>query len=423
MKPTTHTAFRPHRRNVARAFLPKRLVFVLLGIAAYLTTLYAQRHPDWTEQAYSHVAYPVLSSIAGFLPSLVRFSVAEWVALLFVLFCLWYVVHVVRAIVKGGRAAAMRPDTAGPSCEAAGEAPHAAGEPCGAEVGAGRAASTRPYGRGVMLYRGVVGALAIACVSYAAFTALCGLNYYRLPFSSHLGYDVEQSSVEELEGLCASLADGLGQARAEIGEGVDLATSAGADFDRYAQSAVAATARLAEQYPVLDRPFYSEPKPVLASGLMSDAGIAGMFFPFTMESNINDDIPLFTLPSTMAHELAHQCGFMREDEANFIAYLTCKQSDDPLMRYSGLYLAFSHSLSALWRVDPQAASALRASLPEAVQRDIEGNARFWAQHEGAVSDASQAMNDAYLKANNQADGVSSYGRMVDLLLAEQRAAA
>lgn len=317
----------------------------------------------------------------------------------------------------------MRPDTAGPSCEAAGEAPHAAGEPCGAEVGAGRAASTRPYGRGVMLYRGVVGALAIACVSYAAFTALCGLNYYRLPFSSHLGYDVEQSSVEELEGLCASLADGLGQARAEIGEGVDLATSAGADFDRYAQSAVAATARLAEQYPVLDRPFYSEPKPVLASGLMSDAGIAGMFFPFTMESNINDDIPLFTLPSTMAHELAHQCGFMREDEANFIAYLTCKQSDDPLMRYSGLYLAFSHSLSALWRVDPQAASALRASLPEAVQRDIEGNARFWAQHEGAVSDASQAMNDAYLKANNQADGVSSYGRMVDLLLAEQRAAA
>ena len=119
---------------------------------------------------------PCSSSIAGFLPSLVRFSVAEWVALLFVLFCLWYVVHVVRAIVKGGRAAAMRPDTAGPSCEAAGEAPHAAGEPCGAEVGAGRAASTRPYGRGVMLYRGVVGALAIACVSYAAFTALCGLN-------------------------------------------------------------------------------------------------------------------------------------------------------------------------------------------------------------------------------------------------------
>ena len=406
-----------------RAFLPKRLVFVLLGIVAFLTTLYAQRHPDWTEQAYSHVAYPVLSSIAGFLPSLVRFSVAEWVVLLFVLFCLWYVVHVVRAIVKGGRAAAIRPDTAGPSCEAAGEAPHAAGEPCGAEVGAGRAAApARPYGRGVMLYRGVAGALAIACVAYAAFTALCGLNYYRLPFSSHLGYDVEQSSVEELEGLCASLADGLGQARAEIGEGVDLATGAGADFDRYAQSAVAATARLAEQYPVLDRPFYSEPKPVLASGLMSDAGIAGMFFPFTMESNINVDNPFFTVPWTMAHELAHQCGFMREDEANFIAYLACVRTDDALMRYSGLLLAYDHSIAALSKTDPERAAEVRAGLPAAVQRDLAERTQFWDEYEGAILEASQSMNDAYLKANSQTDGLRSYGRMVDLLLAEQRAA-
>ncbi|HPE16562.1 MAG TPA: DUF3810 family protein, partial [Oscillospiraceae bacterium] len=30
------------------------------------------------------------------------------------------------------------------------------------------------------------------------------------------------------------------------------------------------------------------------------------------------------------------------------------------------------------------------------------------------------MNDAYLKANAQRDGVKSYGRMVDLLLAEYR---
>ncbi|WP_341408277.1 DUF3810 family protein [Acetobacterium bakii] len=30
------------------------------------------------------------------------------------------------------------------------------------------------------------------------------------------------------------------------------------------------------------------------------------------------------------------------------------------------------------------------------------------------------INDAYLKANNQTDGVNSYGKMVNLLLAEQR---
>ena len=53
------------------------------------------------------------------------------------------------------------------------------------------------------------------------------------------------------------------------------------------RESVEAMRKLAEQYPVLDRPLYSPPKPVLASELMSYANIGGMFFPFTMESNIN----------------------------------------------------------------------------------------------------------------------------------------
>ena len=179
--------------------------------------------------------------------------------------------------------------------------------------------------------------------------------------------------------------------------------------------------KLAEQYPVLERPLYSPPKPVLASELMSYANIGGMFFPFTMESNINVDNPFFVVPWTMAHELAHQCGFMREDEANFIAYLACKESDDALMRYSGYLLAYDNAVSALRKVDPEAASAIGSGLSAAVRRDLAQRAEHWAQYEGPVQDVSNAANDTYLKANNQADGMRSYGRMVDLLLAEQRA--
>ena len=116
--------------------------------------------------------------------------------------------------------------------------------------------------------------------------------------------------------------------------------------------------KLAERYPALERPLYSPPKPVLASKLMSYANIGGMFFPFTMESNINVDNPFSTVPWTMAHELAHQCGFMREDEANFIAYLACKESDDALMRYSGLLLAYDNATAALRKADPEAATQI-----------------------------------------------------------------
>ena len=57
------------------------------------------------------------------------------------------------------------------------------------------------------------------------------------------------------------------------------------------------------------------------------------------------------------------------------------------------------------------------SFPEA------GAKRRWKQFEGPAAEISSAVNDAYLKANRQEEGVKSYGRMVDLLLAEQRAAA
>ena len=155
--------------------------------------------------------------------------------------------------------------------------------------------------------------------------------------------------------------------------------------------------------------------------VVSYANIGGMFFPFTMESNINVDNPFFMVPWTMAHELAHQCGFMREDEANFIAYLACKESDDALMRYSGLLLAYDNAMGALRSADPERAAEIASGLAEPVRRDLAERAEHWAQYEGPVQDVSNAANDAYLKANNQSDGMQSYGRMVDLLLAEQRA--
>ena len=46
---------------------------------------------------------------------------------------------------------------------------------------------------------------------------------------------------------------------------------------------------------------------------------------------------------------------------------------------------------------------------------------YWEQFEDTVlSTAGEKMNDTYLKANSVEDGTKSYGRMVDLLLAERR---
>lgn len=368
-----------------KRFLLKRMLPIPLGLVALAAALLVPAHPDWAD-AYGRAVYPALSSAVAFLPSLAPFSVAEWFVAAFLLFCLGYVAYYARKIVAS------------------------------------------PGERGMVVYRGAMGAIALCCALLFAYMALCGLNYHRHTFAETAGYDLGATAdvdpaerQAELERLVASLADGLGRERAQLGEDADLFAAEPGEFERYAGESVAALRKLAERYPALERPLYSPPKPVLASKLMSYANIGGMFFPFTMESNINVDNPFFTVPWTMAHELAHQCGFMREDEANFIAYLACKESDDALMRYSGLLLAYDNAMGALRKADPEAATQIAVGLAPSVQRDLAERAEHWAQYEGPVQEASNAANDAYLKANNQSDGMRSYGRMVDLLLAEQRA--
>ena len=83
----------------ARRFLLKRLLLIPLGAIAFATTLYAQGNPAWTEQVYSLSAYPIVSTTAGFLPSLASFSVAEWLALFVLLFFLGYVVYYILKMV------------------------------------------------------------------------------------------------------------------------------------------------------------------------------------------------------------------------------------------------------------------------------------------------------------------------------------
>ena len=111
---------------------------------------------------------------------------------------------------------------------------------------------------------------------------------------------------------------------------------------------------------------------------------------------------------------------MREDEANFIGYLACKDAADPLTRYSGYSLAYDYSIGALSRVDRERAAGIADTLSETVKADRRARSEYLKRFEGPVAEASNAANNAYLKANQQQDGTRSYGRMVDLLLAEAR---
>lgn len=262
-------------------------------------------------------------------------------------------------------------------------------------------------------------AVFISCI-YFLFVLLCGLNYYRYEFTYYSGLEIKESSSEELKELCEDLVNRANELKSRLNtdeNGIavlydskiyDTAVKAQLSFDK-----------LSTKYEIL-KGKYPRPKPVFFSAAMSQTQITGVFFPFTMESNVNVDIPKYEIPAVMCHELVHLRGFMREDEANFLSYMSCINSGYDDFAYSGVMLALAYSMNALYSEDYEAFVKLNSSFSEEVLKDLRYADNYWKQFETKIAEISSNVNDTYLKANNQRDGVKSYGRMVDLLLAEQR---
>lgn len=250
------------------------------------------------------------------------------------------------------------------------------------------------------------------------YTLGCGINYYRTPFSEKENYQIESSSVDDLADLCSLLTTELKLAAAEITLNEDGTMSL--DLHQAKYQAREAMSRLGQEYPAL-KGYYPLPKYLINSQLLSIQKVMRIYSPFTIEANVNKDMPVFNIPVTLCHELSHLRGFMREDEANFIAYLACIASDQPEFRYSGLLLAYTYSMSALARTgEMELYFQIWGELPETAKIDLYQDRQFWESYDSKVAEAANQMNDAYLKANSQEDGVKSYGRMVDLLLAHYK---
>jgi hypothetical protein len=248
-----------------------------------------------------------------------------------------------------------------------------------------------------------------------------GLNYFRSSFVNHSGLDVQKSSVEELTALCTDLAAEADRLSLTVTRGPDGGMVMSQGFE-------GSCSRVREGYRALQNEYNGvlqagagiRPKAVHLSEVMSLCRITGLYSFYTGEANINVDTPQYSIPNTIAHESAHVCGFMREDEANYIAYVVCRASGDDETKYSGTMLALIHSLNALARTDADAWRQIRTNLCPQVQADLALNSAYWKKFDTGVGKVAEKANDTHLKMNDQKDGIQSYGRMVDLLLADWR---
>ena len=169
-----------------------------------------------------------------------------------------------------------------------------------------------------------------------------------------------------------------------------------------------------EKYAFLPR-LHSKLKFIALSDLMTYTHISGVYSYYTGETNINLNYPDYTLPFTCAHEMAHQRGIAKEEEASFVAFLVCSESDDPYIRYSALLSVYEYVADALYQADPGLYASLSNRMPYGVYYEEAAFSKFFAQYRNSTaSKVSGVVNDTYLKLQGQSAGAKSYDLVVDL---------
>ncbi len=274
--------------------------------------------------------------------------------------------------------------------------------------------------------RGKISAVCSLIVLWiAAFVMLtetlnCFIMYRCSSFASVYGIGEEKFTAEELYSLAMTITEKCNEAEAliERDENGNMLITC----DVYVETK-AAMQNISYEYPTLSG-YYPDPKAILCSGVMTRFDLLGIYFPFSLEANYNKNMYNSELPETICHEFAHLKGWIKEDEANFISYLACIESDSPELVYSGYMSALSYLRSKVYReasISDEDKAVLFSAANDNVVHDLVEKGRIFREAKEtklgtAMSVVSDKAMETSLRLNGVSDGVKSYGRFVDLLL-------
>lgn len=416
------------RKRGLYLFLAAAALILVLNIAAWNSTAFC----DW----YIAHIFPIWVNTYGRLTGIFPFSVGEWLILAGLILLAAAAVLAVPCLGCGAVRLARI---------------------CGRKFGGGAPADgrgseeARRTGRKDFLgfvagfYRFFGWTLTAVCL---IMTLNCLILYHASTFSRHyFGEDDGEYTSVELVALYNRVAEECNRLagemqRNEAGEvvysglrGTEISVRDAAGWEKglaeMADEAVGLMQELGKQYPQLDG-WYPRPKAMLFSDFMCQQYMQGYYFPFSMEANYNDVMHILNIPSTMCHELAHLRGYIYEDEANFIGYLACVQSENSFFQYAGYLSVLNYLYNDIYKLRTTAPDAYERTVaeiaPVAVSEQVWKDNIFvadaeWDRINGKalldtefVDAAADVFVDTNLKVNGVSDGMFSYNRVVRLLM-------
>jgi hypothetical protein len=348
------------------------VVSLLLLILSQIAKGVAASNPNLVEKYFSRGIYPITSRIQSVIANLIPFSLYEIVIVCLVLYVLYRLFRLIRSFFH---------------------------KSCSDEI-----------------IRFASQVFLIVSIGLFLFQFVWSLNNYRIPLKDQLGINVQQASISDLADTYRALVVSANASRAKL-EAVQASDPQ--KVQNILNTAWEGYPPLARQYSIFHGNRVRVKGLYLFSWVQTLSGYSGVYNFFTGEPNINIQPPLVSLPHTACHEISHQMGINLEDEANYSGFLACMNHPEDLFRYSAYLNALTYTGNALYDQSPETYMELSALLSDEIRTDQQEIREFWDKHQKkAASEIADKMNETYLKSNNQPEGMQSYGKFVDLLIAD-----
>ena len=269
---------------------------------------------------------------------------------------------------------------------------------------------------GVGMSRFILNLLACVLLILSGHNLALGVGYNTTPIDKKMDLPIVDVTPDVLASLMTQLRDEVNTLSEMVEYNPDGSSRSPYTLDEVSEIITGSYDDLSKKYGFADG-FFSRAKPVHFSGVMSYFGITGIYTFYTGEANVNVAYPDYDVVFTAAHELSHQRGILREDEANFSAYLLCSESGDDYLRYSAALNLYQYVSSALYRTDSELYREINATLCDGAKGDILASRAVYQKYgDTLIERISTFINDIFLKSNGT-EGVVSYGKVVRLAVA------
>lgn len=349
---------------------PIKIRYYLIGFALFLILkTILTSNPEWIERFYTHGFYAFYLRLITVCTNLFPFSIGDVLYFLIGLFLLWKI----RLVWKTNPTLKQK---------------------------------TRTYTRLI---------IKSCLIFYTAFNLFWGLNNYRIPLATQL--DLQQGySKQELLDLTHVMIQQTNALQLEITGDSLQAVVLPSDKNQIRQDAQFGVEQLSESTQWFTYR-NQKAKGSLYSLPLTYMGFSGYVNPFTLEAQVNTKIPTSTLIVTSSHEIAHQVGYAKESEANFIGFLAAKKQKDIRYQYSANIFALRYFLKALESEETEVNfKALLEEIHPGVHTNLIENTLFWQSYKTITDSIFKFIYSNFLKINNQKEGIRSYNKFIDLLI-------